>query len=86
LIGANASHGYTAFVSAPSMMRLVPDTRLATGTCKEHDASGDLLCRAHPAGWVERHRGLEKIGVATLDVLPDPALEIGVPWRDLCLL
>src|SRR4051812_47241041 len=46
--------------------------------CKENDAGGDFLRRAHASGRIERHRRLVEIGHAALDILPDSAFKIGV--------
>ena len=81
MIRVNRKARYTALVSAPSITRLVPEMRLATGLARNTTpAATSCGVPIRPVG-LSDIAGLEQIGHPLLDILPDPALEIGIARR-----
>ena len=56
------------------------ETRARAG--EEHDRVGDLLRRTHAPGRIARQHRLEHLGIALLDDVPYPALEVDIAGRD----
>ena len=67
----------TALVSAPSMMRLVPQMPLATGPAR-CTMPGAIFCAVPIRPVRLSDIAVYRVGIAALDILPDAALEIGV--------